>query len=126
LKATVSDKQNDKPCPGEDRVVVGPTDDAGAIPFVRHRQDHSYELGVLTKLDDGKPLSPDGEVVKLTHIEENEYAVETVYKADSEASHGGPALVNTDAYRKGWEAIFKGHSEPSNPKQAATDRSRLN
>lgn len=113
--------------PGDERrdvaLIVG--GDENAYHILRQRsEDAPLEAGVLRPLTEGKALT--GELVKLRPREEAPvlFDVETELdlRPNAAADVGGdratgPARVTSDAYRKGWDAIW-GDSRPS--------RSRLN
>jgi hypothetical protein len=98
------------PAPKPDVLWVGdPSDDGSAARVLRMRDDR-IETGELRAAKDGQPVV--GELVKLSRRTEHErlFDVEVLARgpaparADTAASR--PALVNSDAYRAGWESIF--------------------
>lgn len=94
-------------CPfgGRDVVIAGPTTQSGQA-CVRHKSDHTVELGEMRPVAEGRPLF--GELVRISG-DGPAYDVESVYdtaSGESEASGKGPAKVTTEAYRRGWDAIF--------------------
>ena len=97
------------PTPPGDVIAVGPMLPTGDITFVRQRQDDDgtgtiVEGGTLRVLPNGPPDEPsDGaEVLKVSHLQDN------LYKVDEVVHKGGPAMVNSTAFRNGWETIFGG------------------
>jgi len=93
---------DDKPPPGRDYAILGPPTGDGGIHMIRHREDHTFESGVLRPVQEGKPIS--GEIIRLIPNEgEPGYDVETIYSPVS----GGPAMVNSKPFREGWDRIFE-------------------
>lgn len=84
---------------GEDVAFLGPPAEGGGVHVVRHRPDHTWEAGVLRDVEDGRPLH--GELVRLTQRDGPGYSVETLHGRGE-----GPAMVNSQAYKDGWENIF--------------------
>ena len=88
-----------------DVIVVGETLPNGDASFVRYREDEAGPVvqgGTLRVLseDPSEDGSDVDEVVRLSHVTDNVYnVVETVRK-------GGPAMVNSPAFRNGWETLF--------------------
>lgn len=100
------DDKDDSGCgDGEDFAVLGPPADGGGQYVLRHLSDCSWQAGVLRPLEDGKPVH--GEIVCLRPREDGGpgYAVESV-NAGGKTSGSGPAMVNSKAFRDGWDGIF--------------------
>ena len=99
----MSSMADEKAEPKGDRVFFGPTlPDGKSAPFIRESEDHSLRTGIARVVRDGLPIPPNAELVRLDHIEDNEYRVkESVYGAK------GPSTVSTNAYRSGWDEVFK-------------------
>lgn len=113
--------------------VHGPTPDGQGLGILRV-QGERVQVGELRQAKDGQPIH--GELVSLTQRAEHErlFDVEVIargpavaraatqapsaHDADHGAAHGashsvshgaghkGPALVNSDAFRVGWDAVF--------------------
>lgn len=113
----------------DDVVLVHGASDDGAYRVLRKRGDELH-LGEMRPLEEGKALTPGGEVVTLRPRAESPqlFDAQTLYRVPGEASArseaaaptpalpsdppstvgGGPAQVSTPAYREGWGAIFGG------------------
>jgi hypothetical protein len=92
-------------CPSKDVMRLGPPVNAKDRLFVRHCADCSIQAGVARVLREGEPIPEGGSIVHLSSTtREGEYEVQELY-GDCRAS-GGPAMVNSDAYRNNWEGIF--------------------
>jgi len=102
------EKKTDNP---SDVIAVGPTLPNGDVAFVRQREAETgvvLEGGTMRVFPDGVPEeAPDDveEVLRISHLHANLYKVEEVL------SRGGPAMVNSKAYKTGWENIF-GNTQP--------------
>ncbi|MFO0551897.1 MAG: hypothetical protein U0271_26150 [Polyangiaceae bacterium] len=98
-------------------IVGGPSSDGNGVQVVRI-QDDQVQAGELRAVREGQPIV--GECVRLHQRPEHErlYDVEVLAKTapsspkvepKSEAqgaSRKGPAMVNSEAFRNGWEGIF--------------------
>ena len=114
-----SDGVTDAPAASSPDVAMlgGPTENGG-VQILRMREGH-VELGELRTLQEGKPIL--GESVRL-HAREDRpglFDVETIARGPLAkrppksapalpAARKGPAKVSTEAYRSGWESIFRG------------------
>lgn len=104
---------DDAKCKDGDTLLLGPVvSDNGTRACIRHLPDHRVGVGFMRPLRDGQPIHG-GEVVSLKHVEENRYAVTSLYGSpvpheDTPAADEaqGPARVTTEAYREGWDRIF--------------------
>lgn len=98
------------PPSGKDLITFGPDLGDGSRPFFRHRPDHTLETGISRAVTDGQPMNMNegGSLVKLTPVEDaSMYEVETLYEHRTSGQEGkGPAKVNSNAYRSGWDSIF--------------------
>lgn len=105
--ATADVKKPEKPL---DVALVGDKTEDGVGRKVLRLRAGSATLGELRPVEHGKPLSPNGEIVKLTPRDgapPNVCDVETQFKlGDDDGASSGPAKVATDAYRDGWDRIF--------------------
>lgn len=90
-------------------LVVG-RDEEGVHILRRRSEEAPVEMGLLKPLREGKPIS--GEVITLKQREDVPifYDVRSEYNgsepAESKEPGDGPAHVTTDAYRKGWDAVW--------------------
>ena len=103
--------------PGPDVAILGAPTERG-VQILRMRQGQ-VELGELRAAEEGKPIL--GESVRLRPREDREglYDVETLARGPLATrvptspdralpARKGPAKVATEAYRAGWESIFRG------------------
>jgi hypothetical protein len=74
----------------------------GTAPVLRVRDD-GFDVGMLHPLRDGQPIPPGGELVELKRCADGSYDARTV--------EGGPAMVNSPAFKQGWDNIFGGKQE---------------
>lgn len=68
---------------------------------MRHTADHRIAPCVIRPIGDGRPLMG-ADLVALERIDGDRYGVKTVY-----CGRKGPARVTTEAYRDGWDRVFK-------------------
>lgn len=89
-------------CSGDDLISLGPQLPNGDVFCIRHKGDHTIEGGVLSVLPEGDTTSAEvgQEVVHLKHRAGSTYEVTE--------SNKGPAMVNSSAFRSGWDSIFGG------------------
>ena len=91
--------------------------DENGMHILRRRSEEApVEAGVLRPLREGKPI--DGEVISLIPRQEAPqlFDVKTELpdpRAGNRTSSEGPAQVATDAYRRGWDAVWGGRRRPS-------------
>ena len=97
--------EDEKDCEPKDELVAGPVLPDGARPFVRHMGGHTVAFGVMKTARDGQPVNG-SELVQLTRIEGERYAVQSLYNGTSESPDPGPSKVVSDRYRDGWDRIF--------------------
>lgn len=93
---------------GDIAVVCG-KDQHGTHILRRRSEEAPLELGLLRPLREGKPI--EGEVVSLTQRPEAPILFDVKSElADPRprprATEDGPAQVATEAYRKGWDAVW--------------------
>lgn len=116
--------------PAEDVVLIHSQSEDGALRVLRKRGDELH-VGEMRPLEEGKALTPGGEVVALRARAESPqlFDAQTLFRVPGEAPAraeaeadaapaltagepstvgGGPAQVSTPAYREGWSAIFGG------------------
>lgn len=114
----------DAPAACSDVAMLGAPTENG-VSILRVREGH-VEVGELRALEEGKPIL--GESVRL-HAREDRpglYNVETIARGPLAmqgpraapalpAARKGPAKVANDAYRSGWDSIFRtpGSGRPS-------------
>jgi len=97
--------------PGDIALVLG-QDQHGTRILRRRSENAPVEAGLIRPLREGKPI--DGEVVTLTPRGEAPFVFDVKTelsdpRASGERATGdGPPQVATDAYRKGWDAVWGG------------------
>jgi hypothetical protein len=115
------DAKSDIPASGPDIALIGgPTENGVQILRMREGQ---VELGELRAQPEGKPIL--GESVRLHAREDHPgvFDVETIARGPLAkrpqqaapalpASRKGPAKVSSEAYRTGWDSIFKTSGKP--------------
>lgn len=79
----------------DDIAIVGQPEEDGSLPYIRSNSK-GVSAGKFVLTDDPSSVEG-GEVVSLENIQGNVYRVRAT---------SGPAKVNSDAYRTGWENIF--------------------
>ena len=94
--------------PGDVAFVFG-KDEQGTHILRRRSQDAPIEAGVLRPLQNGKPI--DGEVISLSPRHEAPLLFDVKSELPSpypaaRPTSDGPAQVASDAYRKGWDAVW--------------------
>jgi hypothetical protein len=97
------------PPSGDIAMVFGK--DANGVHILRRRsQEAPIEAGLLRPMREGRPIQ--GEVVSLTQRQDLPmiYDVRSEFGAPTEVEDrqtgDGPARVASDAYRKGWDAVW--------------------
>lgn len=98
--------------PQGDLALVVARDERGTHILRRRADGVSVEQGILQPLTEGKPI--EGEVVSLQQRPEFPllFDVKTEWAPSGvRPTSDGPAQVATDAYRRGWDAVW-GASEP--------------
>jgi hypothetical protein len=98
---------DDRECAGDEFVIPGPPLPDGGRLCLRHSADHSVRQGVMRPLESGKPLSEDAILLEPragTPLFDVVGSVADMRK--------GPSKVVTNAYRKGWDAVFGGKPDP--------------
>ena len=98
---------DDGPPPTGDIALVCGKDQHGTHILRRRSEQAPLELGLLRPLREGKPI--EGEVISLTPRPE----APVLFDVKSELpdprarpTEDGPPQVATDAYRKGWDAVW--------------------
>ena len=118
------------PATADDVVLVHGQSEDGAFRVLRKRGEELH-VGEMRPLEEGKALTPGGEVVALRPRADSPqlFDAQTLHRVPGEAPArteaaepaapalpsgepstvgGGPAQVSTPAYREGWGAIFGG------------------
>ncbi|HEY4187381.1 MAG TPA: hypothetical protein VGP07_20060 [Polyangia bacterium] len=92
--------------PTGDVAMVFGKDEHGTHILRRRSEDAPIEAGVLRPLRSGKPI--DGEVVSLSPRTDGPllFDVKSELPSPLPRSSEGPAQVASDAYRKGWDAVW--------------------
>jgi hypothetical protein len=86
-------------CGKADVIYPGEPAADGRTPYVRHRPDHTVEIGVMARPKDGQPIQ---ELVQLSPRDsDGGFDVTTVH-----SSRKGPSKVATDGYRSGWDRMW--------------------
>jgi hypothetical protein len=97
------------PPSGDIAMVFGK--DANGVHILRRRSEEApIEAGLLRPMREGRPIQ--GEVVSLTQRQDlpmiydvrSEFGAPT--ETDDRQTGDGPAQVASDAYRKGWDAVW--------------------
>jgi hypothetical protein len=110
-KITPSVPAESKVPAGDIALVLGK--DAEGLHILRRRSEEApIEAGLLRPMREGKPIS--GEVVSLTQREDLPLVFDVKSEFSTDVAPGerpavdGPAQVASDAYRKGWDAVWGG------------------
>ncbi len=75
-------------------------DERGNVKMLRADETGFY-TGTVTPIEDGKPIPEGYELLAMKKIKDSPWMeTEVLY------SNKGPAKVNNQAYRNGWDAIF--------------------
>ena len=96
--------------PAGDIAMVFGKDENGVHILRRRSEEAPIEAGLLRPMREGKPIT--GEVVSLTQRQDHPmvYDVRSEFGAPEQAPDrqpgDGPAQVASDAYRKGWDAVW--------------------
>lgn len=104
----VAEESDDKACAGDEFIIPGPHLPDGSRMCLRHAPDHGVRQGVMRPLENGRPLSEDA--VLLEPREGTPFYNIVGSVADMKK---GPSKVVTNAYRKGWDAVFGGKPDPA-------------
>jgi hypothetical protein len=86
------------------------TEDGNGVRVIRARPDR-VEAGEVRPVQEGKPLAPNAQIVKLKPRDEAprvcDVEVQYAHEGDDAAqSRHGPAQVATKNFRDNWEAVF--------------------
>ncbi len=87
---------------------------------ILRQHDKTLEAGIVRPVEEGRPI--DGDLVRLTPRPEFPLLcdVEEVLKHPDHPNekpnrHPGPPMVATEAYRRGWDAVFARPTHPDDP-----------
>ncbi|KKL73256.1 hypothetical protein LCGC14_2076740 [marine sediment metagenome] len=94
-----SNEKNDR-----DVMVIGPCNGDGSHVAIRYRNGEPLDSGSLRRLKHGRPIS--GEPVRL-HPHEEGPGNDVEYLLTDGPELDGPAMVNSQAFRNGWDEIFE-------------------
>ena len=100
-------KPDEDAAPTGDIALVCGKDEHGTHILRRRSETAPLEVGLLRPLREGKPI--EGEVVSLSPRREGPLLFDVKSKLPDprpRPSADGPAQVATDAYRKGWDAVW--------------------
>ena len=118
----MSEKSDEAPKRSDVVFVHSPTESGDGLRVLRAREDR-IEVGELRPLAEGRAIH--GEVVRLSPREGEPRLFDAQTLVEAPEARGadkgdrqGPPQFATDAYRRGWEAIFDGNSAPA-PKRDA-------
>lgn len=101
-------ESDDRACAGDEFVIPGPSLPDGSRLCLRHDHNHGVRQGVMRPLESGRPLSEDALLLEPREGTPFYNIVGSV--ADMKK---GPSKVVTNAYRKGWDAVFAKKPDPS-------------
>lgn len=88
--------------PQKDTLVLGaPLADEGKHSCTVFKQDGTSFPGYVRLLEEGETSEPHEVTARITHLAGNVYDYE-----EDPGQRGGPAMVNSSAYRSGWDTIF--------------------
>ena len=96
--------KNDKTEPTQHLGVLLGEADANGAQGIAFERDGRLDMGVLHPLEEGKPLPPGSEFVEVEH--DGVFAVVKNHGRLGRATSQGPAMVNDDSFRQGWQRIF--------------------
>jgi hypothetical protein len=98
---------DDRDCAGDEFVIPGPMLPDGSRECLRHAADHSVQRGFMRPLEDGKPLREDAVLLERREGTPFFDIVGSVAEIRK-----GPSKAVSNAYRKGWDAVFGGKPDP--------------
>lgn len=97
-----------------DFILLGPKNDDGSIICMRHKADHTTQIGTIAPVKNGEPIQPGQQIVQLKQGDGPGLDVEVLYGGEPEEmhsvpvkmSHKGPAMVTTPEFRRNYDRIF--------------------
>lgn len=92
--------------PKDVAIVSGPTEDGQGARVLRFKEGEVF-AGEVRPMREGQPIDHH-EIVRLRPLHERSPVceVEVLHAGPARDSHGGPARVATDRYRRNWSAVF--------------------
>lgn len=108
---------NNNGCPKKELVVLGPCLPDGSTAAIKFDPDHGLQRGVLKQIGEGESLLGK-ELVDLERIGDSPiFEMTRIYdgRTQNQKSHDshGPSMVNSQAYRDGWDSIFGSKKTPA-------------
>jgi len=94
---------DEKKCPMEDVVMLGPDLGNGVRAAIRHSSGCDMALGTVMDVKDGQPIPEGATMMTLEPRENGQHG----FKVVNEYRHG-PVQVATPAYRQNYDRIFGG------------------
>ncbi len=93
---------------------VGPPSEDGSFRAVL-LSDDGVGVGHFVPAEDGSPVLPGAQLVNLSARDGSPALdLEVLYEAPGAPRPSGPAMVNSRAYRSGWDAVFGGDKSKMN------------
>lgn len=114
--------EQEAPAPRDRAVVLGPVDDKSFAILRQRTEDAPLEAGVVRPMREGEPIH--GELVSLSRPEASSPVLDVKVHYDGRPKaramdtasmalpHKGPARVTSEAFREGWDAVFR-RGEPN-------------
>jgi len=92
----------------DDILHIGPpVNAAGGRAFYRVKKDGEVETGVANYIPEGEPLQPNQDILKVEHCGPGlAFRVKDEFSTDAKGNRSGPAQVNSEAFKDGWDRIF--------------------
>lgn len=114
--------EQEPPASRDRAVVLGPVDDKSFAILRQRAEDAPLEAGVVRPMREGEPIH--GELVSLSRPEASSPVLDVKVHYDGRPKaratdtaspalpHKGPARVTSEAFREGWDAVFR-RGEPN-------------
>ncbi|MFA5203040.1 MAG: hypothetical protein WC708_01430 [Lentisphaeria bacterium] len=101
---------NDDNRPKKELVVLGPSLPDGSTAAIRNDPNHGPQCGLLKRIGEGESLLGK-ELVELKQVGSSPvFEMTRIYdgRTPDQKDHDshGPSMVNSQAYRDGWDSIF--------------------
>ncbi len=97
-------------CDGKDYLHMGPQVEAdGSRACLRHMPDHTWREGILRPVKEGQPLRSDLPCVAVERQEDGTFSVQELMpgsRTEEAATSSGPAMVNSENFKTGWDRVF--------------------